>query len=236
MAKFKLELKDRVAIVTMAEDDNKLNTGMCSGLLDMLDEIEKETGALTMVVTSAHDRTWCYGFDTDWIDARMAEGNKEAVTQFLTVDIALRKRLLAYPLITIAAINGHAFGGGAILSLCFDFRFMRLDRGYFCIPAVDRGYSILPGTGALLKNVPPLHLGEEAVLTGRRIPSVECAEKHLAAGTYNSDELMDRVMDFAGALNKDRQIVGHMKKVLNGDIVKLMEDDVQYIQGGKMLV
>lgn len=236
MAKFVLQLEGLVAVVTMAEEDNKLNTGLCSGLLDMLDEIEQETEALTVVVTSAHDRTWCYGFDTDWIDALLAEGNTSAVTQFLNMNIALRKRLLTYPLITIAAINGHAFGGGAILSLCFDFRFMRLDRGYFCIPALDRGYPILPGTGALLRSAMPLHLIGDALLTCRRIPSAECAEVHLAAGAYKGGELMERVMNFAATLNKDRQIVAHMKKVLNGGIVKVMEEDVQQVQGGNVLV
>ena len=43
-------------------------------------------------------------------------------------------RVLAFPRITVAAINGHAFAGGGMLALAHDFRVMRSDRGYFCLP------------------------------------------------------------------------------------------------------
>ena len=36
-------------------------------------------------------------------------------------------RVLTFPTITVAAINGHAFGAGAQLSLAHDFRVMRRD-------------------------------------------------------------------------------------------------------------
>ena len=136
MAKLDLKLEDKVAVLTMDEDDNKLNLDMCNSFLAMLDKIEEQTDALTLVVKSAHEKIWYNGFDTDWVSERLQAGDREIVKKFLLKDIELRKRILTYPMITIAAINGHVFGG-AVLSCCFDFRFMRSDRGFFCIPAVD---------------------------------------------------------------------------------------------------
>jgi Delta3-Delta2-enoyl-CoA isomerase len=236
MAKLEYKLEDGVAVMTMNEGDNRLNPGMCASLMEMLDNIEKETEALTLVVTSGHDRIWCNGFDTDWISACKAENNLEPVKQFLTNNLELRKRLLSYPLITIAALNGHVFGGGAVYSLCFDFRLMRLDRGFFCIPAIDRGFPILPGTGALMQNVLPMYIVEDAILTGRRFTGAECAKNHVVLNAYNNDELMEKVMAFARGLKKGRQIVSEMKKVINDRVLKLMEEDLKYIERGEIRV
>ncbi len=236
MAKLDWTLDEKVALLTMDEADNKLNIDMVESLLDMLDRIEKETDALTLVVKSGHSHIWTNGFDIDWIIASLEKGNNAEVKKFLVMDLELRKRLLTYPLITIAALNGHCFGGGAVFSCCFDFRFMRLDRGFFCIPVIDRGYPILPGTRALLTSALPGYIVEELILAGRRLTGAECAAGHVAVAAYNNDELMDKVMAYARGLNKGRGIVGDMKKVLNGPTLHLMEADAGLIKEGLIIV
>lgn len=233
MAKLDLKLEDRVAIITMDQDDNRLNLDMCISFLAMLDKIEHETEALTLVVKSGHNKIWSNGFDIDWLNARLDAGDKEPIKQFLMKNMELRRRLLTYPLITIAAINGHVFGGSAVFSCCYDFRFMRSERGFFCIPAIDRDFPIMPSTGALLKNVLPMYMVEDLILTSRRFIGAECAANHIIVATYHNDELMHKILTFAGNLNKGRWIVGEMKKVLNSHVVKLMEtEDMEYINQG----
>ncbi len=236
MAKIDLELIDRVALVTMGEADNKLNIGMVKSLLEMLNKIEKETDALTLVVRSGHSHIWTNGFDIDWMLASLDEGNSADVKRFLVMDLDLRKRLLTYPLITIAALNGHTFGGGAVFSCCFDFRFMRSDRGFFCIPVIDRQYRILPGTRELLRSVFPAYVIKELILTGRRLTGLECVSSHVVSAAYGNDEMMDRVMAFAAGLNKSRAIVGDMKKVLNGPVIELIDKDAASIREGQIVV
>ena len=82
-----------------------------------------------LLVKSGHAKIWSNGIDLEWLLAEVARDPKRALG-FLSFSQFLR-RLLTYPLITIAAINGHAFAGGAIMACAFDFRFMRSDRGYF---------------------------------------------------------------------------------------------------------
>jgi len=236
MAKLDWTLDEKVALLTMDEADNKLNIDLVESLLETLDRIEKETDALTLVVKSGHSHIWTNGFDIDWIIASLEKGNHAEVKNFLVMDLELRKRLLTYPLITIAALNGHCFGGGAVFSCCFDFRFMRLDRGFFCIPVIDRGYPILPGTRALLTSALPGYVVKELILAGRRLTGAECVAGHVAVAAYNNDELMDKIMAYARGLNKGRGIVGDMKKVLNGPTVKLMEADAGLIKEGLIIV
>ncbi len=236
MAKIDLELYDKVALVTMGEGDNKLNIGMVASLLEMLEKIEKETDALTLVVRSGHSHIWTNGFDIDWILASLEKGERAVVKQFLVMDLELRRRLLTYPLITIAALNGHTFGGGAVFSCCFDFRFMRSDRGFFCIPVIDRQYPILPGTRELLRSVFHPDVVKDLILTGRRLTGLECVSSHVVSAAFGNEEMMDRVMSFAGGLNKSRSIVGEMKKVLNGPVVELIDKDIASIGEGQIIV
>ena len=236
MAKIDLTLEDRVALLIMDEGDNKLNLQFCDDMLAVIDRVEKETDALTLVIKSGHPHIWSNGFDIDWVKARLEAGEKEAVVRFLARDLELRIRLLTCPLITIALLNGHVFGGAAVLSCCFDFRFMRSDRGFFCIPAVDRNYPILPGTGALLGSVLSAYMVRELVLTGRRFTGTECEAHQVVTAAYPNEELAEKVMKFAAGLNKGRQIVGSMKGVLNRRVVDLMKEDMEIIRRGHVMV
>jgi enoyl-CoA hydratase/carnithine racemase len=236
MARIKLKLEDRVALLIMNEGDNKLNLQLCDDILAVIARVETETDALALVIKSGHSHIWSNGFDIDWVKARQEGGDSEAVARFLSRDLELRMRLLTCPLITIALLNGHVFGGAAVLSCCFDFRFMRSDRGFFCIPAVDRGFPILPGTGALLGSVLPSYMVRELILTGRRFTGAECVAHNVVTAAYPNEELTEKVVKFAAGLNKGRQIVGSMKGVLNRKVVDQMKEDLEIVRQGHVRV
>jgi enoyl-CoA hydratase/carnithine racemase len=236
MSKIDLKMEDRVALLTMDEGDNKLNLKLCEDMLAMIDRVEKETDALALVIKSGHSHIWSNGFDVDWIKARQEAGDSASVARFLVRDLELRIRLLTCPIITIALLNGHVFGGAAVLSCCFDFRFMRSDRGFFCVPAVDRDFPILPGTGALLGSVLPAYMVRELILTGRRFTGAECVTHHVVTAAYHHEELTEKVMKYAAGLNKGRGIVGSMKGVLNRKVVDMIIDDMEIIRQGHLMV
>lgn len=47
--------------------------------------------------------------------------------------------MLALPVVTVTALQGHTFAAGAMLSLAHDLRVMRADRGFWCLPEADIG-------------------------------------------------------------------------------------------------
>ena len=146
MALFEYQLDDHVALVTMNHGENRFTYDSLDAFEGLLEEIEQKTRATVLLVKSAHEKIWSNGIDLEWLLAEIGR-NPEAGIRFPERLMQFLRRLLTYPLITIAAINGHAFAGGAIMACAFDFRFMRTDRGYFCFPEVDIQIPLHAGHG-----------------------------------------------------------------------------------------
>jgi enoyl-CoA hydratase/carnithine racemase len=231
MNRFEYKLDEHVAVVTMNSGENRFNNDFLAEFGELLDKLEKETEASVLVVTSGHDKIWSNGIDLEWLVPEVAKDPTEAA-KFPARIMKLLRRLLAYPMLTVAAINGHAFAGGAIMACAFDFRFMRSDRGYLCFPEVDIHIPFMPGMDALITKAMPRYLALEAELTGRRYTAAELEAEHVVAKACHVDELMKEVMAFAKTVNKGRSIVKTMKEVTFKNILRVMEnDDPVYLAG-----
>ena len=202
--------------------------------LSVLDEVESKTEATTLVVTSSHEKIFSNGIDLEWLVPVIQKGDVQGAKAFFCLLNRLFKRIVTYPLVTVAAISGHAFAGGAILCCAFDFRFMRLDRGFFCFPEVDLGIPFLPGMNALLKKAIPMYKLEEMEYTGNRLTAVACEQHHIISHACSLQDLMPQALSFAKSVNKKRAVVQEMKLRLNKDIVHAIDvEDVPYIESGK---
>jgi enoyl-CoA hydratase/carnithine racemase len=229
MEMFSYELDEHVAVLTMKSGENRFTLDFLDAFLNILDEIENKTQATVLVVKSADAKIWSNGIDLDWLRATVEE-KPELGQRFSTRIMDLLRRILTYPLITIAAINGHAFAGGAIMACAFDFRFMRTDRGYLCFPEVDIHIPFLPGMDALIKKALPGHLSLEAQLTGKRYTAVELEAQKAVYKACHLNDLMNEVMAFAKAMNKGRNILKPIKEVGFKSILRIMAvDDPAYL-------
>jgi Delta3-Delta2-enoyl-CoA isomerase len=70
--------------------------------------------------------------------------------------------------ITVAALQGHTFAAGAMFSLAHDFRVMRADRGYWCLPEADINLPFTVGMSALIQARLTPQTAHQAMTTGRR--------------------------------------------------------------------
>ena len=227
-------LDENVAVVTLNRDENRFNPEFIGAFLDALDEVENKTDASTLVVKSSHEKIFSNGIDLEWLAPVIQKGNLNTAKDFFYQMNSLFKRIVTYPMLTIAAITGHAFAGGAILSCAFDFRFMRSDRGYFCFPEVDLGIPFLPGMNAMLKKAIPRYKLEEMEYIGKRLTAEECEEHHIITKAYHINQLMDETLVFAKTLNKKRAVIKELKERLNKDIIYALDvEDLPYIESGK---
>ncbi|RXK42536.1 enoyl-CoA hydratase/isomerase [Tremella mesenterica] len=180
--------------------DNRLTPELLSSLSDHLDTIEKEWrlsgggemdikkrktfpsgGAGAVVLTSGLDKFFSNGLDF---------GKAMKVDHFFEkIFDPVMWRLLTFPLITIAAITGHAFAGGMILALCCDYRVMTSGKGLLCMNEITFS-SPLPNSFAAFLRIRIPHTPHlRDTLLGKRWTQPEAK----AAGLI--DEIVDDLSD-----------------------------------------
>lgn len=225
-------LDGHIAVVTMDRGENRFNFDFFDAFHGVLDEIENKTSASVMVVKSGHDKIWSNGIDLEWA-MELAQNSPEEAKKFPFELTGLYRRLLYYPMVTIAAINGHAFAAGAILASAFDFRFMRSDRGYFCLPEIDIKIPLWPSLIALMRKAVPEYKFHEMQLLGIRMTAKECEQHHIVMKACHVDDLMEEVMTFARPHDKGRNMIGTMKKLAFEHFEDIFEkDDPKWFRSG----
>src|SRR5262245_25384314 len=157
-----------VSLVTMRSGENRFNLGFIAELNKALDEIERSNEPSALVLTG-DGKFFSNGLDLTWMSGEGRDRAGEVVTGMLRIFA----RLLGSPLPSVAALNGHAFAGGAMLALACDFRVMRAERGFFCIPQLDLGLPLHPGMASIIQARLSKKTAHEAIVTGRRYTGVE---------------------------------------------------------------
>ena len=226
MKNFDYELDQHVAILSMNSGENRFNFPFFKAFHEILDEIENKTEASVLVVNSSDPKIWSNGIDLDWLVPAIEKEGPELMNKFQVEMFRFLKRLLLYPMITIAAITGHAFAGGAFLSFTHDFRFMRSDRGWICLPEVDIGIPLGPVFTAISKRAVPMYMFEEMQYTGVRMTAEACVKHHIVKKACHLDNLMDEVLTFAHSLKKERSMIQKLKTETHKDLVEVIDHTI----------
>src|SRR4051812_33691258 len=140
-----VEQREDVRVLHMTAGENRFNPAFLDAADAALDAVEAADGPATLVLTG-EGKFFSNGLDLDWMGSAAPGGVEEVVARVH----GLLGRLLAFPVGTVAAINGHVFAAGAMLALACDQRVMRADRGFFCLPEADIGIPFTPGMSALI--------------------------------------------------------------------------------------
>jgi enoyl-CoA hydratase/carnithine racemase len=224
MAVIEWKKDETVAVVRMVNGENRFNPDFVKDFLQAFDEIEKDKSILSVVIVSSDPKSWSQGIDLVWMQGRLAEKDFKSIRAFLYGLNDIFKRLLLYPMPVIAAVNGHAVAGGAILACACDFRFMRADKGFFFFSEVDVGIPFLPGMQAFCRKAIPEYKFGEMMYTGKRYFAPEMEAHHvILKASANEEALMADVLTFARTFNKKRGVFGEMKKRMHKEIIEIMD-------------
>jgi enoyl-CoA hydratase/carnithine racemase len=196
-------------VLTLTNDDNRFNKDSVAAISAALDEVDASEGPAALVVTGT-GKFFSNGLDTDWM---MGEGMESGETMPMIADLhGMFRRTLLAPYATAAAINGHVFAAAAMWSSAFDFRVMREDRGYWCLPEIDLGMPFSPGMMALMRDRLPNMVSHRAVVTGDRFGGADCARLDIFEEAAPEAEVLSRAMSYAQAHAHQRgDILGQIK-------------------------
>jgi enoyl-CoA hydratase/carnithine racemase len=177
----------------MKAGENRFNRDFVDSVNAALDEVEASSGPAALV-TTGDGKFYSNGLDLAWMaeqdDARSFVGDVERVFA----------RVLALPMITAAAINGHAFAAGAMLSLAHDYRVMRKDRGYFCLPEIDIDIPVTAGMNALITSRISGPALRETTLAGSRVGGEDAARLGIVDETVGENEVLRNAIAYVAPL------------------------------------
>ncbi|MER5908279.1 enoyl-CoA hydratase-related protein [Streptomyces mirabilis] len=162
-----LDRQDDVFVLDLGDGENRFHPDWLASVSTALDKVEMETGPRALV-TTATGKFYSNGLDLDWLLA-----NLDKHPDYVISVQELFAQMLSLPVITVAALQGHTFAAGAMFSLAHDFRIMRADRGYWCLPEADINIPFTPGMSALIQARLAPHTAHQAMLTAHRYGGVD---------------------------------------------------------------
>jgi enoyl-CoA hydratase/carnithine racemase len=199
-----LKRDDDVYVLDLGDGENRFHPDWLAAVNGALDEVEQSPAPL---VTTAGSHIYSNGLDLDWL----GQHGDQLPTYVADVQ-GLLARVLAFPVPTVAAIPGHAFAGGAMFALAHDFRVMRADRGFFCLPEVDINIPFTPGMAALIQGKLLPATAHEAMTTGRRYGGTDALAKGVVDDAVPEEDVLPRALERARALTgKNPQTLAAIK-------------------------
>jgi enoyl-CoA hydratase len=182
------EDREGVVLLRMNRPDkrNAFNRDLSLAVSQALDDLEADDAARAVILTGVNE-AFCAGADMTEALASIDEG--------LRGDVAAQAiaRVGRFPKPVIAAINGFAFGGGAVLACVCDIR-LAVPNATFRFPGAN--YGLVVGGTQLPKLVGPAR-AKELIFTARVVTADEAERIGLVNRIVPPDELEDAAWELA---------------------------------------
>ncbi|WP_377272772.1 enoyl-CoA hydratase-related protein [Peterkaempfera sp. SMS 1(5)a] len=186
-----LDRQDDVFILDIGDTENRFHPDWVASVNALLDEVAKAEGPRALV-TAATGKFFSNGLDLEWLSAHTDQaGDYVAGVQELLA------RMLTLPVVTVAALQGHTFAAGAMFSLAHDFRVMRGDRGFWCLPEAEIGIPFTTGMSALIQVRLTPQTAHEAMVTARRYGGLDALDAGIVDRTADEADVLRTAVEIA---------------------------------------
>jgi enoyl-CoA hydratase len=173
---------------------NALSSDLIDAMVDALLEAGDDPDVRAIVITGAGDKAFCAGADLKEIGARDAAGNSY-IPRSAQARRGVHEVLLETYKPTLAAVNGHAVGGGFELMLACDIRVVA-ENARLGLPEAKRGMGANFGTVVLPRLIAPA-IAAEVLFTGNYFSAADALRWGLANRVVPAPDVIAVAMDLA---------------------------------------
>ena len=180
-----LTREEGIAIITLNRPPaNAISEPLIRELNAALNELHGDDAVRAVVITGSGERIFCGGAD---LGSAFSGGDVEA---FIRFGNSVMRKMERFPKPIIAAINGHAMGGGCEIAMACHLRLLKETAR---MGQTESNLGIIPGYGGT-QRLPRL-IGRtkalEFLLLGTQIPAAECLSLGLVNRLCKDGETLD---------------------------------------------
>jgi enoyl-CoA hydratase/carnithine racemase len=189
-----LAREESCALITLNRPPaNAISEQLVTELNAAFGSVQGDDSVRAVIVTGAGDRIFCGGAD---LGSAFSGGDVE---QFIRFGNSVMRRIERFPKPVIAAINGHAMGGGMEIAMACHLRVMKETAR---MGQTESNLGIIPGYGGT-QRLPRL-IGRtkalEFLLLGTQVPAQECLDLGLVNRLSKDGETLNDARNLARQL------------------------------------
>jgi enoyl-CoA hydratase/carnithine racemase len=191
-----LEREESFVVVTLNRPPaNAISETLIRELNAALSSVQTDDSVRVVIITGSGDRIFCGGAD---LGSAFAGGDVET---FIRFGNSVMRKMERFPKPIIAAINGHAMGGGCEIAMACHLRLLKETAR---MGQTESNLGIIPGYGGT-QRLPRL-IGRtkalEYLLLGTQIPAAECLALRLVNRLCKDGETLNDAKALARQLAK----------------------------------
>jgi enoyl-CoA hydratase/carnithine racemase len=209
-----LAREETFALITLNRPPaNAISEALITEVNTALNSVQSDESVRAVILTGAGDKIFCGGAD---LGSAFSGGDIE---QFIRFGNSVMRKIERFPKPVIAAINGHAMGGGMEIAMACHLRLMKESAR---MGQTESNLGIIPGYGGT-QRLPRL-IGRtkalEFLLLGTQIPAPEC----LALGLVNRLSKDGETLNDAKALARQ---LGKRAPLATAAIIKAVDEGLE---------
>ncbi len=199
MRQIQTSITDGIAVITLNNPPlNVVTLAMTRELDTELDQLATDSNARVLILTGAGERAFCVGSDINEFASFIADADRSLNVK-IRPENAMYSKLATFPKPTVAALNGHALGGGLELAVCCDL-IVADPNAKIGLPEVNLG--VFPGSGGTLRVTRRIGEGraKEMMLLGAPIDPQTALAWGLINRVAEPSDALDVALDLARKL------------------------------------